>query len=665
MRRLKRILLALMLVAMTLPAMTYTSAENTSDGSWSADLAALLRPEEIPATTTIRYDVDVPAGAIAEEKRHSVELVSSKGDVLNVEVTFELVNLPLTDSQWQEVEDWVKGVVTSSVQSVRADSESLANVVAEGIASQRRSAQASGQAAAVWANANLIVKSVSASVPYFPTLKNGDSGSATQRLQQRLIELGFLNDRADGHFGDNTQQAVQQLELYVRQLEQDMIDTRPEATPTPVPTPTPTPAPNIIPMTLEMPVVTAAPTVQPSATPATVVDGIADPLLQAYLFSDGFKASRQALNAGDTGSEVGRVQTRLNNLGYLADAPDGVLGGGTSRSIKIFQYYNGLQQTGAADLATQALLFSGDARRPDNAMLSTGSTGEAVSKLQKRLRVLGFASIAVDGSYGASTKTGVENLQQYLREMEAESILATTGQEATPAQLTIPVNGIADPLLLDDFYSDHFPAVPVGMNPGASGRDVVRMQRRLSMLEYYYGTLDGQYGEGTAKAVKDFQKRHGLPQSGVADSGMLARLFDENAQKALKPYVLKVSTDDQRVYVYGLDNNNEYNDLVKTFKCSTGRSGTPTPKGTYTNSTGPGARWHYFKKFDCWAQYAYYIQGDIMFHSVLYGSKGGSVTRSSVNNLGRRASHGCVRLSVDDAKWIWTNCPRNTKVIVY
>ena len=54
-----------------------------------------------------------------------------------------------------------------------------------------------------------------------------------------------------------------------------------------------------------------------------------------------------------------------------------------------------------------------------------------------------------------------------------------------------------------------------------------------------------------------------------------------------------------------------------------------------------------------------------MFHSVLYGSKEGSVTRSSVNNLGRRASHGCVRLSVDDAKWVWSNCPRNTKVIVY
>ena len=54
-----------------------------------------------------------------------------------------------------------------------------------------------------------------------------------------------------------------------------------------------------------------------------------------------------------------------------------------------------------------------------------------------------------------------------------------------------------------------------------------------------------------------------------------------------------------------------------------------------------------------------------MFHSVLYNAREGRVTQSSVNNLGSKASHGCVRLSVEDAKWVWENCPRNTKVIIY
>ena len=209
-----------------------------------------------------------------------------------------------------------------------------------------------------------------------------------------------------------------------------------------------------------------------------------------------------------------------------------------------------------------------------------------------------------------------------------------------------------------------FPAIPADMQVGSEGRDVVRLQRRLRCLEYYTGEADGQYGAGTKSAVEAFQKRHGLSATGVADHATLAALFDESAKKALKPYVLKVSVSDQRVYAYAPDANDEYTDLVRTMKCSTGRKSSPTPTGTFTE-TGPGARWHYFKKFNCWAQYAFYIEGDILFHSVLYNKKDGPVTQSSVNHLGSRASHGCVRLSVEDAKWIYNHCPANTKVIVY
>ena len=139
MRRLKRMLAAAMVLLVGLSAAPYTSAENTK--AWKADLANLLEPNEIPATTTIKYDLSIPEGAEVQEKRHSVELVSSRGDVLNVEVTFEMVNLPLNNSQWQEVRDWLKSVVTTSVQAIRADSESLANAVARGISEARKPSQ--------------------------------------------------------------------------------------------------------------------------------------------------------------------------------------------------------------------------------------------------------------------------------------------------------------------------------------------------------------------------------------------------------------------------------------------------------------------------------------------------------------------------------------------
>ena len=671
MKQFKILLSVLLLIAIAAISAGLGSAEDTKE-EWQADILKLMKPENAPRSTSIHYDLKLPEGAEVTRKTVNQELVSSKGDVLNVQFRFALNGITLGDGQWAAIDEWLKGLVLGAVQNVSADAESLANVVAEGYRARRAAAVPGETGLPIWANEDLLLEDVIATVPYYPELALDVNGSATQRLQERLIQLGYLDGRADGFYGEKTQEAVRQLESYVRELEQDVINNLPGPTPTPTlePTPTPVPTPTPQPNTIALASVTLMPTVQPTPTPEPVptpaptpmtpVDGVADGMLQAYLFSDDFQVTRGDLRTGDAGDAVSRVQTRLSRLGYTTDPADGTYAGGTARAVRIFQYYSGLDQTGIADRATQQRLFSADAKAPDNAMLTVGSSGEDVSKLQKRLRVLGFASIAVDGGNGESTKSGVENLQTYMREMEGDAVAASAGGE-----LTVEVNGVADPLLLDDFYSERFPAIPADMSSGATGRDVVRLQRRLTTLEYYTSALDGQYGSGTAEAVSEFQKRNGLAQTGSADHATLAALFNENAKKALKPYVLKVSTSDQRVYAYAPDANGEYTDLVRTMKCSTGRSSSPTPTGTFQDSTGPGARWHYFTKFNCWAQYAFYIQGDIMFHSVLYNSKEGRVTQSSVNHLGSKASHGCVRLSVDDAKWIWNNCPAKTKVIVY
>ena len=124
-----------------------------------------------------------------------------------------------------------------------------------------------------------------------------------------------------------------------------------------------------------------------------------------------------------------------------------------------------------------------------------------------------------------------------------------------------------------------------------------------------------------------------------------------------------IDVSDQRVYAYKWVNGS-YSSLARTMICSTGLKDTPTPLGTFKNG-GPAARWYYFQKYDCWAQYAWRIDGPYLFHSVLYSEKDTSTLRqSSVNNLGSRASHGCVRLKVEDAKWIYNNCPAGTTVVV-
>lgn len=662
-----RIVLSMILALSMLMSSALVSYAEAQDAPLQVDIRSLMDEAFIPRVTNVLYDHNIPAEAQSETHSFRVERVNSSGMTMAIE--FEMIAVEdFTDDAWTAIDAWLERTSDSAIQGVGADTEAMADAVSKAIENSRKAA-ATGPDAAIspWASNSLKIQKIGVSIPYYRELSVDVNGAATEKLQQKLIQLGYLDDTADGYYGAKTAQAVEQLENHIRALEQDVIDAMPAPAVTPAPEATMAVPEDIL---LD---VSAEATPMPGPTPATPADGIADALLQAYLYSDDFVVARDDLKYGDQGDAVLRLQRRLARLGCMFGAADGIYGGDTARAVRIFQYYNGLEQTGEADIALQKLLFSEEAKKPEKPMMAAGATGEGVKELQLRLRVLGFMDSSVDGDYGAGTTRGVKNLQQYMRDKEEIAIradaevmalLESTGEDIS-SMLTVEVNGIADPILLDDFFSVDFPAMPTGMQSGSNGPDVVRLQRRLNTLEYYYGMLDGDFGAGTASALKTFQKRHGLEQTGEANMATMEVLFSENALKALKPYVLKVSTKDQRVYAYGLDNNNEHTVLVRTMKCSTGKNETPTPKGTFQGSTGPGARWHYFKKFDCWAQYAYYIQGDIMFHSVLYNEKGGPVTQSSVNNLGRKASHGCVRLSVEDAKWLYNNCPMNTKIIVY
>ncbi len=99
--------------------------------------------------------------------------------------------------------------------------------------------------------------------------------------------------------------------------------------------------------------------------------------------------------------------------------------------------------------------------------------------------------------------------------------------------------------------------------------------------------------------------------------------------------------------------------ISKYYDCTTGASGTPTKKGTF--SVGSKGKSFGTSSYTCW----YWTQwsGNYLFHSVLY--KPGSMSKISDGRLGMSLSHGCVRLAIDNAKWIYNNVPRGTKVVVY
>jgi lipoprotein-anchoring transpeptidase ErfK/SrfK len=65
--------------------------------------------------------------------------------------------------------------------------------------------------------------------------------------------------------------------------------------------------------------------------------------------------------------------------------------------------------------------------------------------------------------------------------------------------------------------------------------------------------------------------------------------------------------------------------------------------------------------YTCW--YATQISGNYLFHSVLYYP--GSKSRIKDGRLGMGVSHGCVRLAIENAKWIYDTIPRGTRIVIY
>lgn len=126
-------------------------------------------------------------------------------------------------------------------------------------------------------------------------------------------------------------------------------------------------------------------------------------------------------------------------------------------------------------------------------------------------------------------------------------------------------------------------------------------------------------------------------------------------------YWLKVNVQRNVVNVYKLKNGDWK--PYRVMLCSCGKSETPTPIGTY--SVKKKWRWVQFKSVA--GQYVTQFNGNYLFHSDIYSKYGvnSSCIRSAYNKLGSVASHGCVRMAVMDAKWVYENCSWGTKVTTY
>ena len=104
--------------------------------------------------------------------------------------------------------------------------------------------------------------------------------------------------------------------------------------------------------------------------------------------------------------------------------------------------------------------------------------------------------------------------------------------------------------------------------------------------------------------------------------------------------------------------------MIREMLCSTGTVKNPSDPGDWVLN-GRKAKWCYFPKWGSHARYWTRINSSIAFHSVIYNSVNTmDLSISSYKALGSRASHGCIRLSVADAKWVYDNLGEGTVVSI-
>lgn len=127
-------------------------------------------------------------------------------------------------------------------------------------------------------------------------------------------------------------------------------------------------------------------------------------------------------------------------------------------------------------------------------------------------------------------------------------------------------------------------------------------------------------------------------------------------------YMIKVNRKQCCVTIYEKDDAGEYTIPVRAMACSVGVNNL-TPKGTFRLQGH--YRWH-LMFFNVYAQYCSRITNHVLFHSVCYNDQDPARLRyRDYNKLGSPASHGCIRLSTGDAKWIFDHCGAGTVVKIY
>ena len=424
----------------------------------------------------------------------------------------------------------------------------------------------------VYANVKTYSEMISASTPtYAPTpvpstidgyvlLQRGSEGPEVTRLQTRLIQLGYLTDSADGDFGSITETAVK---LFQAQLgwEQTGVATS----------------------SLQSYLYSGSAPSYGGSTPAAAATKAPQPttVVSSYV----------QLSPGDTGEPVKRLQTRLKELGYF----DGEIGGNyltkTTNAVKLFQQALGLEQTGVATVGLQEKLFSttapysgsasssasssqengvpvsGGETSTGYALLQYGDTGDSVTRLQTRLKALGYLTANATGNYLTQTEAAIRLVQAQagveqtgvataaLQKYIFSDQIPAYGGSVAPANTSVTPAPQAQPQQKETTSSTSAKALQIILQPGDTGSKVKKLQTALQELGYFDGEIGGNFLSKTTESVKTAQRMCGYADDGVATYALMERLLDTSAptwSEAQNYHKLSLGDIDDAVYAMQL-----------------------------------------------------------------------------------------------------------------
>ncbi len=255
------------------------------------------------------------------------------------------------------------------------------------------------------------------------------------------------------------------------------------------------------------------------------------------------------LKRGDSGSAVRALQAVLAELGYMdEDEIDGSFGKKTEDALKVFQKRNGYKQTGVCTAEMQLKIYEGTPKDyrgyrqyvktvapVAGALIREKSTGEAVGKLQLRLKELGYYNGEITNVCDADTVAAIklfEGRHGLTADGEADANDQSILFGATAMDASVVVTPTPGPTLTPPSRT---------LRKGDKGEDVKSLQQRLKDLGYYKGNITGTVNDATVEALRDFQKKSGIEVDGVCGPVTRTVLYGVNATYA-QPTAVPVAT---------------------------------------------------------------------------------------------------------------------------